>query len=274
MTNDDRVILFERWRGLIHAVIKRFYSRRISQIPSIDRDDIEVAAQFALWRATADYDPVRGPFPSFAYFRIRGAIRDQFRELGNVPRVAYARKKAFNRARNRLEQKTGHAVTLHDIASELGVSPSEAERWLQSWERVKSETALQNLVSSGPIEHDAARDAIRNALDKMKPTWREIIVRYFWHNETHEQIAAAMGYASGPSAIGNPKKRALAFLKKELLKAGVYVGNRSARVKHQRTGYNSKRGVNVGDDALRYRRWRARLRADGKKPTPKSRRVS
>jgi RNA polymerase sigma factor FliA len=70
--------LIENHLGYAHAIAAEFLSR---YPPNITRDDLESAAELGLVQAAHRYDPLKCvSFPTFAYYRVRGAIFDEVRK--------------------------------------------------------------------------------------------------------------------------------------------------------------------------------------------------
>jgi RNA polymerase sigma factor for flagellar operon FliA len=104
--------LVEAHQGLVRAVVQRFAQR----LPrSVDRGDLETAANVGLMGAVASFDPARSvPFELYAETRVRGAVIDELRAQDWLPRPW--------RARLDLQKRT-----LEALRSELRREPADVE---------------------------------------------------------------------------------------------------------------------------------------------------
>src|SRR5436190_13397366 len=83
-TDQRRNGLVEAYQALVRDVVQRFAQR----LPrSVDRGDLETAANFGLMGAVASFDPARQVrFEIYAEVRIRGAVLDELRAQDWLPR--------------------------------------------------------------------------------------------------------------------------------------------------------------------------------------------
>ena len=111
-TDQRRNRLVEAHQSLVREIVGRFASR----LPrSVDRGDLETAANFGLIAAIASFDPTREVrFEIYAEMRIRGAVLDELRAQDWLPRPW--------RTRLDLQKRT-----LETLRSELGREPTDPE---------------------------------------------------------------------------------------------------------------------------------------------------
>jgi RNA polymerase sigma factor FliA len=104
--------LVEDYQPLVREIVIRFAQR----LPrTVDRGDLETAANVGLMAAVASFDPSRGVrFEAYAELRIRGAVLDELRQQDWLPRPW--------RTRIDLRKRT-----LEALRSELGREPSGVE---------------------------------------------------------------------------------------------------------------------------------------------------
>jgi len=68
--------------------------------------------------------------------------------------------------------------------------------------------------NSNSAKIDALKEALPKAMEKLTSRQREVVIMYFWHNMTQQEIAEELGIAQ-PTVNGNIQL-ALKKLKKEL----------------------------------------------------------
>jgi len=104
--------LVEVYQRLVGEIVRRFASR----LPkSVDKGDLETAANVGLMSAIQSFDPERGVrFESYCELRIKGALLDELRSQDWLPRPW----------RNRIER---HKRTLERLRSEQSREPSDEE---------------------------------------------------------------------------------------------------------------------------------------------------
>ena len=111
-SDEHRNRLVEAYQGLVRDVVRR-YAMRLPR--TVDRGDLQTAANFGLMSAIASFDPSRRVrFESYAEMRIRGALLDELRTEDWLPRPW----------RQRLEQQKR---TLEELRSNLGREPYDDE---------------------------------------------------------------------------------------------------------------------------------------------------
>ena len=107
-----RNTLVEAYQSLVKDVVRRFAMR----LPrSVDRGDLETAANVGLISAVEGFDPTRGVrFESYCELRAKGALLDELRTQDWLPRPW----------RHRIEQQK---KTLEQLRGELGRKPLDDE---------------------------------------------------------------------------------------------------------------------------------------------------
>lgn len=114
-----RNALVEHYQPLV-GVIAGSLERRLPR--SVDRGDLETAANVGLMSAIEAYDPTRGvPFELYAEHRLRGALLDELRNLDWLPRPWRARLEARRRAIERLSASLGREPWDEEVAADLAI---------------------------------------------------------------------------------------------------------------------------------------------------------
>ncbi len=123
--DEARNRLVEAYQYLVRSVVGRFAVR----LPrSVDRGDLQTAANVGLMASVQSFDPSRQVrFESYAEMRIRGALLDELRTEDWLPRPWRQRiemqKRAVERLRSALEREPRDA----EVAAALGFSLEEYE---------------------------------------------------------------------------------------------------------------------------------------------------
>lgn len=94
-----------------------------------DPDELYQIGMLAVLQSLDKYDPTEGVrFSSFAYVRIRGAIIDYIRHLDPLPRSRRIKVARVRKATDTVSQRIGEMASEHDVALELGMSPTEVRK--------------------------------------------------------------------------------------------------------------------------------------------------
>ena len=68
-------------------LVQKIAYQIITRLPwGVEVDDLISEGWVGFFDAVKKYEPTKGPFPSYASLRIRGAILDYLRSLDSVPR--------------------------------------------------------------------------------------------------------------------------------------------------------------------------------------------
>lgn len=119
----ERNALVVHYQGFALDIVRRFALRLP---PSVDRGDLETAAQVGLMHAIEGFDPQRGvPFESYCDLRVRGALVDELRHLDWVPRPVRARLELRRRAIERLRAERQREPSDEEVAVEIGMELGE-----------------------------------------------------------------------------------------------------------------------------------------------------
>lgn len=124
-SSDTRNQLVVHYQRLVRRIVARFAQR----LPrTVDRGDLETAANVGLISAIASFDPERGvPFEPFAEPRVRGALLDELRSEDWLPRPWRRRIEQQKRTVERLRSELGREPIDDEIADALGLSYDDYE---------------------------------------------------------------------------------------------------------------------------------------------------
>jgi len=114
-----RNVLVEAYQTLVREVVRRFAYR----LPrSVERGDLDTAANFGLISAIEAFDPTRGVrFESYCELRVKGSLLDELRNLDWLPRPWRTRIEQHKRISERLRSEWNREPTDEEVASEMGM---------------------------------------------------------------------------------------------------------------------------------------------------------
>jgi RNA polymerase sigma factor for flagellar operon FliA len=122
-TRNELVVVYQK---LVGEVVSRFL-RRLP--PTIDRGDLDTAANVGLIRAIVGFDPMRGVrFESYCERRLKGALLDELRAQDWLPRPWRQRIEAHKRAQAHLRAELGRKPNDSEVAAYLEMSLGDYER--------------------------------------------------------------------------------------------------------------------------------------------------
>jgi RNA polymerase sigma factor (sigma-70 family) len=123
-TDTSRNRLVEAYQGLVREVVRRFAYR----LPrSVERGDLDTAANFGLISAIEGFDPSRGVrFESYCELRVKGALLDELRNQDWLPRPWRTRiEPAQARHRERLRAEQNREPSDEDVAAGMDLPLAE-----------------------------------------------------------------------------------------------------------------------------------------------------
>jgi len=111
--------LVEAYQALVREVVRRFAYR----LPrSVERGDLDTAANFGLISAIEGFDPSRGVrFESYCELRVKGSLLDELRNQDWLPRPWRTRMEQQKRTCERLRSERNREPTDEEVASEMGM---------------------------------------------------------------------------------------------------------------------------------------------------------
>jgi RNA polymerase sigma factor FliA len=200
--------LIEEHLGYAHAIA----AEMLKKLPAtIDRSEIESAAELGLVQAANSYDPSRSiPFTTFAYYRIRGAIYDDVRQACRANKLdatgLLVGDEPFEAAAHAAAAATHEAESSHR---------SNAARYMRSLEGLPNAPA--NPTATLPLEgllRAEERERIRGAMHLLPPRNRCVLKAYYFQDLSFEEIARRMGLSK--SWVSRIHARSLALMHKLL----------------------------------------------------------
>lgn len=218
-------ILLRENMGLVRNAAARFRDRGTEQ------EDLLQIGSIGMLRAIRTFDLSRGTaFSTFAVPLIVGEIRRHLRDDGMI-RVGrgYKRLAAELTAKRReIAEKEGREPSLEELAALCGVEKEEAAMALAAiapvtslsectYEEDKGELA-ERLTDDESANEPAIlsdRIALREAIGRMPPLWRKILLLRYYRDRTQQQTADALGLSQ--VKVSREEKKILEFLRGELI---------------------------------------------------------
>jgi RNA polymerase sigma factor for flagellar operon FliA len=204
----ERLIL--KYVGLVKYVIDRMM---ISPPPGLDFDDIYSCGITGLIEAIDRYQLDYGTsFISFALRRIKGAILDESKKLGWVPRTTYHKQIELEKAYAQLENLLGRPATDEEIADYLSLSLDQFHDLVCQVSQITM-LSLYQLAGGGeddePIEivdtiQDTRPDpqeqlevkelkkALAESIEKLPEKEKLVIILYYYEGLTLKEIGAIL----------------------------------------------------------------------------------
>lgn len=183
---------------LVWSVAKRFYGRGCEQ------EDLFQLGAIGLLKAVRDFDlslPVE--FSTYAVPKIAGEMRRFLRDDGPVKVSRTLKERAFllRQVQTRLEAETGQSPHLSDLCRETGLSPEEAMEALNAPRDTDSldaaipgqERTLGEVLPAGGEGRVVESLALQEALSRLEPRLRQVILLRYMRDLTQQKIAVILG---------------------------------------------------------------------------------
>lgn len=183
--------------------------------PHVDRADLVSAGTLGLYDAIDRYDPAKGRrFEPFAVARIRGAMLDEVRAGGHLPRSFWSRRRELDRAAAVLGRALGRGADTDELATLTGIPAALVARVGQEDLRHREigELADDETVTS-PFHNDLpacdpeqaavdadARRRLRWAIDSLPDRLRQLVAWHYLEGLTLAHIATLLGVTDSRAA--------------------------------------------------------------------------
>ena len=206
--------------ALVWSVARRFFGR------GCEPEDLFQLGCIGLMKAIRGFDlsqPVA--FSTYAVPKIAGEMRRFLRDDGPVKVSRTLRERAFalRQVQTRLERETGHSPRLSDLCRETGLQPEEVLEALQAPRDTDSlDAALPGQDRTlGDILSDRREEgalvetlALREAIDRLEPLLRQVILLRYVRDLTQQRIAVILGLTQ--VQVSRTEKKARAQLRQAL----------------------------------------------------------
>ena len=185
--------------GLVRSIAARFCGR------GTEYEDLLQIGTMGMLKAIRTFDPERGTvFSTYAVPLIVGEIRRHLRDDGIIKVGREQRRLGIElrRASERIMNEEGREAHIEELAARVGTSPEEAAMAIEATTPLLSlsggseETGepLDRLsVEFDEMERVRDRIALGQAIDKLSPEWKKIIILRYYRNLTQTQTAERLG---------------------------------------------------------------------------------
>ena len=211
--------------GLVRTAAMRFRDR------GIEYEDLLQIGTMGMLRAIRSFDLSRGTaFSTFAVPLIVGEIRRSLRDDGIV-RVSRSYKQLaalLSKKRREISQRESREPSVEELAASSGVSTEEAAMALAATMPVTSlsepiyeeegaelSTCVTDFDSENEPQILSNRLALGEAIGKMPPLWRKILLLRYFRNQTQQQTAEMLGLSQ--VKVSREEKKILGFLRGEMI---------------------------------------------------------
>jgi RNA polymerase sigma-B factor len=184
----------------------RYYNR------GIEMEDLRQVAVVGLIKALDGYQPSKGDFARYAYQTIVGELRKHFRSCArpvHVPRGAQELSEKVRQLNRETQPKTGKGeLSVRELANLLNVSEDDAlmavlatrASEVASLSRVSAHPGkklllVENMANSDPdvAEFVASRVVLAQALGRMPPRLRQVLILRYWGEMNQKQASVHLG---------------------------------------------------------------------------------
>lgn len=209
--------------GLVRSVALRFRDR------GTDLEDLIQIGIIGMMKAIRSFDMERDTaFSTYAVPLIIGEIRRHLRDDGLIKVSRIQRKLGVEliKVRNRILTTDGREATIDELANHCGVTVEEAAVALDAISPVTSlsesigdgEThlTLESRISDEESDIERLSDSIAlgQAIDKLPPIWKKILILRYFKNMTQQETANFLGLSQ--VKVSREEKKIMEFLRQEL----------------------------------------------------------
>ena len=210
--------------ALVKSIALKFRDR------GTEFEDLMQIGTIGMIKAIRSFDIERGTaFSTYAVPLIVGEIRRHLRDDGLI-RVSRSYKRIgiiIMREKNRIMLEEGREASLSELAALAGVSAEEAAIAIDAVSPVTSlsetvygedsktyDAILPDRESANEFENLNDRISLAQAINKMPPDWRKIVLLRYYRNMTQQQVANLMGLSQ--VKVSREEKKIMSFLRGEL----------------------------------------------------------
>ncbi len=209
--------------GLVRSIALRFRDR------GTDLEDLIQIGIIGMMKAIRSFDMERDTaFSTYAVPLIIGEIRRHLRDDGLIKVSRIQRKLGIElmKARNRILTVDGREAKIDELATICGVTVEEAAVALDAISPVTSlsdsigdgETCLtlESRIADEESDIDRLADSIAlgQAIDKLPPVWKKILILRYFRNMTQQETATFLGLSQ--VKVSREEKKIMEFLRQEL----------------------------------------------------------
>ena len=217
-------ILIVENAALVKSISLKFRDR------GTEFEDLIQIGTIGMIKAIRSFDMDRGTaFSTYAVPLIVGEIRRHLRDDGLI-RVSRGYKRVgitIMREKNRIMTEEGREAGIAELADFVGVSVEEAAISIDAVSPISSlsdnvygedsktlDSMIPDREAADDFENLNDRIALGQAINKLPPDWRKIVLLRYYRNMTQQQVASVMGLSQ--VKISREEKKIMSFLRDEL----------------------------------------------------------
>ena len=210
--------------ALVKSIALKFRDR------GTEFEDLMQIGSIGMLKAIRSFDMERGTaFSTYAVPLIVGEIRRHLRDDGLI-RVSRSYKRtgiAIMREKNRILAEEGREAGISELATLAGVSAEEAAVAIEAVSPIASlsdcvfgedSKSYDSMIPDRSAEEEFERlnekIALSQAINKMPPQWRKIVLLRYYRDMTQQQVANVMGLSQ--VKVSREEKKIMSFLRGEL----------------------------------------------------------
>ena len=211
--------------GLVRNAALRFRDR------GCEYEDLVQIGTIGMLRAIRTFDLSRGTaFSTFAVPLIVGEIRRHLRDDGMI-RVSRTYKRLaadLTQHRREIAEREGREADIEELAALCGTSKEEAAVALATLNPIASLSDCMFEEERGELSERLTDDesanepailsdrlALREAIGRMPPLWRKILLLRYYRDRTQQETADALGLSQ--VKVSREEKKIIAFLRNEMI---------------------------------------------------------
>lgn len=193
-------------------------------------EDLMQIGTIGMLKAISSFQIERGTaFSTYAVPLIVGEIRRHLRDDGLI-RVSRGYKKTgitIMREKNRIMTEEGREAGIVELAEHAGVSIEEAAIAIDAVSPISSlsdnvygedsktlDAVIPDRESADEFENLTDRISLSQAISKMPPEWRKIVLLRYYRDMTQQQVAMQLGLSQ--VKVSREEKKIMSFLRGEL----------------------------------------------------------
>ncbi|HEX5706217.1 MAG TPA: sigma-70 family RNA polymerase sigma factor [Pyrinomonadaceae bacterium] len=222
----DRDALIEQHRSYVRALAVRV----MQTLPfSVDLNDLVAYGEIGLVEAAERYDPLRGVgFPTFAHYRIKGAIHDGLREMGYYTRSTTTRVRWVANANDFLQSAaddaTGDAAVGSSVEDEIATAQTLIDALIPVYllslgSDAVPEVADPHALSMEKIEERELVRIVLGVVQELSEDEQQLLDALYFKHISMTELAVRLGVTK--SWVSRLHSRAIAHLRDLLRERGV-----------------------------------------------------
>ena len=210
--------------ALVKSIALKFRDR------GTEFEDLMQIGTIGMLKAIRSFDIERGTaFSTYAVPLIIGEIRRHLRDDGLI-RVSRGYKRTgitIMREKNRIMTEEGREAGVAELAALAGVSVEEAAIAIDAVSPITSlsdnvygedsktfDSVIPDREAAAELENLNDRISLSQAINKMPPEWRKIVLLRYYRDMTQQEVANIMGLSQ--VKISREEKKIMSFLRGEL----------------------------------------------------------